>query len=86
MNPMSFLTYSANLSAEGLGIDLLIEVVILLEKAGLQGDELVKAVLQAVDIPGTHALLDFAEHVEGPALPVDGSRVLEQPHIYRQLL
>ena len=45
-----------------------------------------KAVLQAVDVPGTHVLLDFAEHVEGPALPVDGSRVLEQPHLYRQLL
>ena len=83
---MSFLTSTADLSAEDLGADLLIEVIILLEKAGLPADELVKAVLQAVNVPGTHVLLDFAEDVEGPALPVDGSRVLEQPHLYLQLL
>ena len=77
---MCFLTSSADLSGKDLGADLLIEVVILLEKAGLLADKLVKAVLQAGDVPGTHALLDFAENVEGPALPVD------QPHLYRQLL
>ena len=83
---MCFLTSSADLSAKGLGAHLLIEAVILLEKGGVLADKLVKAVLQAVDVPGIHVLLDFAEDVEGPARPVNGSRVLDQPHLYRQLL